>query len=101
MREDRRDIREDRGELQGEVIDETYATEWLAAKATAVRYLWAREADNNFGCCRFVYREIFCPTGISCHIRPSSSSITSAQVETGGRELTATVRFVATSCNLP
>jgi hypothetical protein len=30
---------------------ENYGTTWLAAKATAVKYLWAREAGNNFGCC--------------------------------------------------
>jgi hypothetical protein len=31
---------------------ENYGTTWLAAKATAVKDLWAREAGNNFGCCR-------------------------------------------------
>ena len=37
---------------------ETYGTIWLAAKATAVKYLWAREAGNSFGCCRLFYGEI-------------------------------------------
>jgi hypothetical protein len=36
----------------------TYGTTWLAAKATAVKYLWAREAGNNFDCCRLFYGEI-------------------------------------------
>ena len=35
---------------------ETYGTTWLAAKATAVKGLWAREAGNNFGCCRLFLR---------------------------------------------
>jgi hypothetical protein len=34
-----------------------YGTTWQAAKATAVKYLWAREAGNNFCCCRlFLWR---------------------------------------------
>jgi hypothetical protein len=37
---------------------ETYGTTRLAAKATAVKYLWAREAGNNFDCCRLFYGEI-------------------------------------------
>lgn len=37
---------------------ETYGTTWLAAKATAGKHLWAREAGNNFGCCRLFYGEI-------------------------------------------
>jgi hypothetical protein len=36
---------------------ENYGTTWLAAKATAVKYLWAREAGNNFGCCWFCFTE--------------------------------------------
>ena len=35
----------------------TYGTTWQAAKATAVKYLWAREAGNNFGCCRLSFIE--------------------------------------------
>ena len=35
---------------------ETYGTTRLAAKATAVKYLWAREAGNNFCCCRLSLR---------------------------------------------
>jgi len=34
-----------------------YGTTWQAAKATAVKYLWAREAGNNFGCCRLCITE--------------------------------------------
>ena len=41
----------------GVETDETYGTTWLAAKATAVKYLWAREAGNNFGCCRLCITE--------------------------------------------
>jgi hypothetical protein len=36
----------------------TYGTTWQAAKATAVKYLWAREAGNKFSCCRLCYEEI-------------------------------------------
>jgi hypothetical protein len=36
---------------------ETYGTTWLAAKATAVKYLWAREAGNNCSCCRLSFIE--------------------------------------------
>jgi uncharacterized ferredoxin-like protein len=35
----------------------TYGTIWQAAKATAVKYLWAREAGNNFDCCRLCFAE--------------------------------------------
>ena len=35
----------------------TYGTTWQAAKATAVKYLWAREAGNNFSCCRLCFRK--------------------------------------------
>lgn len=77
---------------------ENYGTTWLAAKATVVKYLWAREAGNNFGCCRLCFTGIYCFTDVTRYIRPSSSSITSAQVETEGKELTATPRFVAISC---
>ena len=35
----------------------TYGTTWQAAKATAVKYLWAREAGNNFSCCRLSFIE--------------------------------------------
>ena len=79
-------------------IGENYGTTWLAAKATVVKYLWAREAGNNFGCCRLCFTGIYCFTDVTRYIRPSSSSITSAQVETEGKELTATPRFVAISC---
>ena len=34
---------------------ENYGTTWLAAKATAVKYLWAREAGNNRNCCRLCF----------------------------------------------
>jgi hypothetical protein len=36
---------------------ENYGTTWLAAKATAVKYLCAREAGNNLGCCRLCFTE--------------------------------------------
>jgi hypothetical protein len=41
----------------GVETDETYGTTWLAAKATAVKYLWAREAGNNASCCRLCFTE--------------------------------------------
>ncbi len=37
---------------------ETYGTTWLAAKATAVKDLWASKAGNNRSCCRLFYGEI-------------------------------------------
>ena len=40
----------------GAETGETYGMTWLAAKATAVKYIWAREASNNFGCCRLCLR---------------------------------------------
>ena len=76
---------------------ENYGTTWLAAKATAVKYLWARDAGNNLGCCRLCFTESAFATSTVRHIRPSSSSMTSAQVETGGRDVTGTPRFVAMS----
>ena len=81
---------------------ETCATTWPAAEATAVKYSKGKRSRQQPKLLpASFYGEIFCPTGIIRHIRPSSSSITSAQVETGGRELTGTPRFVAISCSRP
>ena len=88
--------------ISGAKTGETCGTTWLVAEATAAKHLeekrsrWELRLLPAFFC-----RDIFCPTGTIRHIRSSSSSITSAQVETGGRELTATARFVATSCSRP
>ena len=81
---------------------ETCGPTWPAAEATAVKYSNGQEKPAATEVAAgFFYGEIFCPTGMIRHSRPSSSSITSAQVETGGRELTETPRFVATSCSRP
>ena len=84
-------------------IGETYGTAWVAIEATAVKHsdMDERSRQKLRSLPAFLCREIFDATGTIRHIRPSSISITSAQVETGGRAATGTPRFVAISCSRP
>ena len=75
IRQDRQDLRKDHRDLRhdrqtGVETGENYGSTWLAAKATAVKYLWAREAGNNLSCCRLCFTE-------SAFV-PPARSITSA-----------------------
>jgi hypothetical protein len=87
---------------------ETYGTTWLAAKATIAKHSDRQEKPATtavvagFVLSRNYSIQVFRLTTCTIrHIRPSSSSITSAQVEIEGRVETGTPRFVAIPSSRP